>query len=138
VSNPIPQSHEGAVCEAVRSAGGWNATICAMTNTNDAQLGFTAQTLITYTIRSGTLAWVSASNVHSQICTPICGITFNPLTNPAKIVNAGKSSFLSNTWYGPAPTQYLLAGVVVNPCVSWTNGQLACYVGTIRGIPSII
>jgi len=84
VSNPIPQAHEGAVCKAVRSAGGWNATICAMTNENDAQIDPTAQALITYTIRSGTVAWVSASNVHSLICTPICGFTFSLLSRHHK------------------------------------------------------
>jgi hypothetical protein len=137
-SGPVPQIHEGSVCKAVRSSGGWNATICAMVNENDAQLDYTAQTLITYTIRSGTLGTVDAYSLQSDIGTPICCITWDRVADPYKNLNSGKSSFLSNAWYGPAPSQYRMAGVVTNPCVSWTNGQVACYIGNITSTASQI
>jgi len=42
------------------------------------------------------------------------------------------SSFLSNDFYGPAPSQYMIQAVVVDPCITWTNRQRACYNGTLK------
>jgi hypothetical protein len=132
----VPQIHTGSVCKGVVSQGGWHATICAIVNQNDAQLDTTAQALITYTIRSGTLNTVSATRIYSEICSPFCGFAFGVRNNPNKTLNTGKSSFLSNAYYGPSSSQVEMAAVVVSPCVSWTNGQVACYNGTITSILS--
>src|SRR5882672_8172677 len=51
----VPQMHTGEVCKNVKSSGNWNGTICAMVNLNDATGWTTAQALITFSIRSGTL-----------------------------------------------------------------------------------
>jgi hypothetical protein len=128
----VPQMHTASVCKNVKSSGNWNGTICAIVNQDDATLWTTAQALITYSIKSGTLKSVSAKSLYSNIWTPICCFKYAVRTNPSKTVNSGKSSFLSNAWYGPGPTQYMIQAVVVNPCISWTNGQRACYNGTLK------
>lgn len=131
-ASDVPQMHTGSVCKNVKSSGNWNGTICAIVNLNDATLWTTGQALITYSIRSGTLKSVSAKSLYTNIWTPICCIKYAVRTNPSKTVNSGKSSFLSNDWYGPAPSQDLIQAVVVDPCISWTNGQRACYNGTLK------
>jgi hypothetical protein len=128
----VPQMHTGSVCKNVTSSGNWNGTICAIVNLNDATLWTTGQALVTYSIRSGTLKSVSAKSLYTNIRTPICCFTFDVRTNPSKTVNSGRSSFLSNAFYGPAPSQYMIQAVVVDPCISWTNGQRACYNGTLK------
>lgn len=126
-----PQAHVGTVCKDVVSSGNWHGTICAIVNQSDAYLDQIAQTLITYSIRSGTIKTVSASDLYSYICQPLCGYKYAERVNPSKTVNSGRSSFLSNDWFGPAVAQVNMYAVVVKPCVSWTNGQRACYNGTI-------
>jgi hypothetical protein len=127
-----PQIHVGSVCKGVTSSGNWHGTICAMVNQNDAQLDMTAQTLITFSIRSGTLGTISAYRLYSYICQPLCGYKYDERSNPYKNLNKGQSSFLSNGWIGPVPSQFNMYAYVINPCISWTNGQVACYNGTIR------
>ena len=128
----VPQMHAGSVCKNVKSSGNWNGTICAIVNLSDATLWTTGQALITYSIRSGTLKRVWATSLYTNVMTPICCFKFDVRTNPSKTVNSGKSSFLSNEFYGPAPSQYMIQAVAVDPCVSWTNGQSACYNGTLK------
>ena len=101
--------HTASVCKNVKSSGNWNGTICAIVNLNDATGWTTGQALITYSIRSGTLKIVSAKSLYTNVSTPICCFQFSVRTNP-----------------------YMIQAVVVNPCMSWTNGQRACYIGTLK------
>jgi hypothetical protein len=128
----VPQMHTASVCKNVKSSGNWNGTICAIVNLDDATGWTTGQALITYSIKSGTLKIVSAKSLYTNVSTPICCFQYSVRTNPSKNVGSGRSSFLSNDWYGPASSQYMIQAVVVNPCMSWTNGQRACYIGTLK------
>ena len=58
---------------------------------------------------------MSAKSLYTNVSTPIRCFQFSVRTNPSKNVGSGKSSFLSNDWYGPASSQYMIQAVVVNP-----------------------
>lgn len=122
-----PQLHyAGANCKTVSSPQNWKARICVITNADDALADQWDQTLVTFTIRSGSLAEISVSKIYLHACEGYC-VNQHPKTNVVKFPG-GRSSYISNPFaFDPDDT---VQGVAINPCVQWTNGQAVCWAGT--------
>ena len=130
--NDSPWEWSGKICKTVKAQAGEKITFCAIDNQDDALLDEVAQSLITYTVNTGTIFEVWATQIYSCIWSPIYCTKDSILNNPSKYNVGGRSSFISNSWYGPAPSQEYLQAIVVDPCLELTSGDWACYNGTLK------
>lgn len=133
-ASTTPDLHSGSVCKNVQSAGGWNGTICAVVNLSDASLDRDAQALITYSVRSNGLKTIYADgDLYLRSCSqtpPFNCVNQNVLSYPSKSPGGVQSSFISNAFvYEPGAA---VQAIVVFPCIDWSNGQNACYNGTLK------
>lgn len=125
-----PHMHDaGQKCVTISSQNNWKATICAITNADDQTAEQSSQALITYTIKSGSLSEIEASGIWIWACLTSC-LRQHPIYSTYKLLNGGTTSFLSNPF--TSDFNDTVQAVVNKPCVFWTNGQVACYNGSIR------
>jgi hypothetical protein len=130
----VPNLIVGTWCYNVHSRGNWHGTICAMVNYNDLRLDSYAEGLITFKVKSGAISRAYAANIYLQRC-PQGGPCYNTDTrrNPSIKPNSKSTSLADSFIYvGLPPLQDVITSFSKNPCIHWTNGQLACYKGTIH------
>lgn len=121
--------YAGQKCVYIYSQNDWRATVCVITNADDALAEQWDQSLVTYSVRSGGISYANAGAIWLYACEGLCARQ-NPSDTPGKHANGAKSTYLSNPFaFDPDDT---VQAVVVTPCVDWTNGQVACYNGTLR------
>lgn len=123
----IPKLHyAGQNCKTLHSPQNFQVKMCVITNADDALADQYDQALMTFTIRSGSLAEISVSKIYLHACEGFC-VNQNPKSNVVKFPR-GRSGFISNPFaLDPSDT---VQAVVINPCVQWTNGQAVCWPGT--------
>ena len=118
--------YAGANCKTIKSPQNWSARICVITNADDMAAEQEDQALVTFTIRSGSLAEISVNKIYLHACEGFCHNQY--VKNYVVKFPSGRSSYISNPFaFDPDDT---VQAVAVNPCVQWTNGQAACWSGT--------
>lgn len=123
----VPNLHyAGQHCKTLHSPQNWAVTICVITNADDALADQWDQALVTFQIRSGSLAEISVSEIYLYACEGFC-VKQHPESNVVKFPS-GRNSFISNPWTLDPNDE--IQAVVTNPCVQWTNGQAVCWSGT--------
>jgi hypothetical protein len=126
-----PQHQTGDRCVTVKSRNGSRATICAIVNESDVTADTWAQALITFRIRSG---HISRVHVKGGLYLRTCDFGFcsnqNYLQSPVKVPGPVSATFISDGFGrdGGASVQ----ARVNTPCVTWQNGQNACYNGVLE------
>jgi hypothetical protein len=131
-SDTTPQLQQGNKCVYIYSPDNWRATVCAIVNYDDARADTYAQELFTFSVRSGAIAYVDANSMYLTKCNTTMGGC--PPTHYTVVNEPGSSGhYISGPWMyvGVPPVQALYYSHVVTPCVFWTNGQIACYDGTL-------
>ena len=125
-----PMQHFGVNCVTVKSRGGLNAEICAIVNRDDIRDPLTyMQALITFSVKSGSIKKISATDLYLKACTThfVCTEENNvrfPIRRSGKGV---RKSFLNNAFFNASSDIETVQAFVKTPCIEWSNDQSACY-----------
>jgi hypothetical protein len=129
-AHAVPHAQFGKVCKNIRSRNNWAATVCAIRNYDDLRADQFVQGLYTFSIRSGSIKTISATGMYLHRCfagSSQCDSV--QYTNHPRKNASGRTAFLSTGWtFIPG---YIFQARINTPCVTWTNGQVACYRGVL-------